>query len=176
MAQGDHPVHVGILRHDLRRESLGDPMHHRGGAIHRRQHTHIVARGHLSVIAHDAQEPRLLGLGQQRSRHVVAPECVIAIELAEVGVVRMHIGTGGDVHRGKADTDVVFQDGLAGAQVARGDLVAGRHLAARDQRFAGYGHADAHGHARHHDVVRRMQADHWAFGPLSREIEHAYLM
>jgi hypothetical protein len=155
--------------------TFGNAMHHRRRTVDRRHDPDVVARGDLSVGAHDAEKARLLGLGQDRRRHVIAGVRVVPVELLEVHVVRMDVGAGRNVARCKADADVVLEDGLAGAQVARRDLMPGRDLAAADDAFGGYGHAYADGHARHHDVVRGMQPDDGAGCTFFSEIDHVWI-
>jgi hypothetical protein len=97
---------------------------------------------------------------------------IVAVELAKCDVMAVDHRAGRDVLAGEADDGVVFEDRVALAQMGGGDLVAGRHLAARHYVLLGHRRAGRHVHPRDDHVVARMQADHGAGHALLREVDH----
>ncbi len=169
-----HAVDVRIPGEPLRREPLGDLAHDRGRAVHRRQDADEVARRHPAVGAHDALERGALRRRHVLDRAIFAGMRVVAIELAELGVVAVHQRARRDVGGREADDDVVLEDGLALGDRPRGDLVAGRDLAAAGDAFARDRLAERHVDARHDDVVARMQPDHRAGHALFCSFDHEF--
>ena len=100
---------------------------------------------------------------------------VIAIELAELHVVRMHERARRDIRGREADHHVVLEDRLALADRARRDLVAGRHLAAAREPFAFETRADRQVASRDEDVVVFVQADGQSRGRLFANLDQGDL-
>ena len=156
-------VDVRIFRQTLRRKVFSDLVRHCRRAVHCRQHTEVIARGHLAVGTDNAHETGTIRLGKHLLRLIVTRVGVIAIKFAEFKVVRMHVGAGRNVRRCKTDGHRVFEDGFAHLDRPRGDLVPRRHLAFRGKAAIEFG-TDGDVTTGNQHVVDLVQPDYRARG------------
>ena len=169
--ESNDAVDIRKLRQPFGREVLGDFVHDRRRAVHHGQHADVIARGDLAVCAHYAHEGRTLALRDKLHRAIILGIRVIAVEFAELHVVRMHERARRDIGRRKTYRHVVLEYGLALFDGARRNFVAGRHLAATREAVAKLG-ADLDIGARDHHVVRLVQADDGTGGGFLQDFYH----
>ncbi|KAG0924415.1 hypothetical protein G6F66_015045 [Rhizopus arrhizus] len=137
---------------------VGDGACHRGRTVHAGQDADVVARGNAAVGAHDAVE-------RGRLRHVVCrvralPHGIVALEVREFQVLRVHVLARRNVLPRHPDDLVVAAHGLARRDGAHGHLVAGRHQALHRHPFAFQPRAADQLTPGDHDVVGRVDAYH----------------
>src|SRR5690606_11352634 len=139
-------------------KGLGDVVADGGRAVHGREHADEVARARLTARAQEAVEARAFALGHVRGRADVGAECVVAIEVAHLDVVHVHVLAGRDVRAREADDLVVFDHRLAGPDRAGRVLVPGGNARRAGDVLAGERGVRQEVDARGHDIVVRVQA------------------
>src|SRR5690606_4466367 len=112
---------------------------------------------YAAVGAHDALEAGRLGDVAGGVR--VLPDRIVALEIGERQVVRVHVLAGRDVLARHADDLVVAPHRLAGGDGAHGHLVARRHQAGHADAFGGQRRAAHQLAPRDDDVVGGVDAD-----------------
>ena len=173
VTERDDAVDVGVGRQPLRREVLGDLAHDGCRTVYRRADADIVARCDAAIVAHDALERGLLGGRHDVDRPVFAGVRVVAVELAELGVVVVQPGAWFNVLGRKPDRHVVFNDAIALGDAPGGKLTAGRDLVTRRDAFARDLDAAVDHFARHNRVVTGVQPDDRAGDLFLVELKHA---
>ena len=104
---------------------------------------------------------KVAGSGDEGRRVHAGADLVLAREVAEGQVVRVHMLPRRDRLRGLADDLVVAPHRLAGGDRRRRDLVPGRHQAGDGDAFAVEHGAAEQLAPRDDDVVGRVDADEW---------------
>ena len=169
----DDAVDVGVVGQDAGAgHRLRHEAGHRGRAVHAGEDADVVARSGLAVAAAEALEGGA-GLGRQQDLLArVLGEGVVALELGERAVVRVHVGAGRDVLGGEADDLPELEHRLALGDRLRRHLVAAHD--ARRRRHALHGVAGLDAVDRHDDVVARVEPQR-ARGLLLRPVLHGRL-
>src|SRR5581483_1410881 len=111
--EGDDAVDVGVLLEDAgAADGLGHEAGDGGRAIHAGEDADVVARAGLAVAAAVALKSGARLRRQERLLARVPGEGIVALELGERAVVRVHVRAGSDGLAGEADDLAEFQDRL----------------------------------------------------------------
>ena len=97
VGEGTDAVDVRIICKPLRGEIFRDFVRHCRRTVHGCQDAQVIAGRHLAVGADDTHETRALSLRKHFHRFVIAGVSVIAVEFAELEIMRMHVSTGRNV-------------------------------------------------------------------------------
>ncbi|MNO95576.1 hypothetical protein D3C76_872210 [compost metagenome] len=159
VGQRYHAVDVRVIgqhfRVDVAAKMVGHGPGHGRRAVHRGEDADVVAGGDPAIGAHDALELRLAaGLAAG-----VDTEGVVTGEIAHLHVVHMHVFTGVDGLRGKADDLPVTAQGLALLHTFGSKLVARGDRLAHGNRLGVQAQALRQGLAGDEHVVQRVEAD-----------------
>ncbi|MNE28428.1 hypothetical protein D3C80_1218690 [compost metagenome] len=150
-------VRVGSQRLgvDVPAEMIGHGPGHGRRAVHRSQDADIIAGGDSAIAAHDAFKEGFSGW-----RHMgIDAKGVIAGKIAHLHIVHMHVLTGFDRLRGKADNLPVATHRLALLHALGRNLVPGRNRLLHGDCFGLQPQAFRQGLARNQYIVQGIEAN-----------------